>query len=261
MLESLIELGKVFKKEPAVVKDNLEKLLFIGDIHGDLDTVNIVKSGLDKYEKVIFLGDYVHRGPQEIEVAKEITNLKLKNKEKIILLPGNHETDTVIGSLERSLINSGIPNPIKTYTAYLDAFENAPIAYYNSKYKLLAIHGFIPLGIGQNFKKWKKIVDEKNLGINSASYQILWNDPYLSSNTTYKNFRGEGIKDVGKIDTLNFMNKNNIDIIIRAHEPYPEIVGIKRIDGKFVVTLGSCKPVYDIRKFYVLPEGKIVDNP
>ncbi len=67
----------------------------IGDIHGCLkhlqDLLNLVKPDLDRH-KLVFIGDYLDRGPHSHGVVDYIIDLKKKyNPENIICLMGNHE--------------------------------------------------------------------------------------------------------------------------------------------------------------------------
>jgi protein phosphatase len=199
------------------------------------------------------LGDYVNGGDKSIEVVNKISNLKINNKDKIVLLPGNHDVykDVNPGFQKRLLENTN--QGITIMDEYVNTFENAPIAYHNEKYKLLGVHGFIPHKGGQNFKNWKKAKDGKKY-----TYELLWNDPMLSFDVTHQSSRGIGIKWIGKPDTIKFMNNNNINKIIRSHEP--EINETYKINGKEVINVGSSK-FYGTRKFYILPEGKIVNTP
>ncbi|MCD6450220.1 MAG: serine/threonine protein phosphatase [Thermotogaceae bacterium] len=74
-------------------------LYAIGDIHGMYEPLialfNLLP--LSKGDKIIFLGDYIDRGPQS---RKVIEFLKvLKNNHKVLLLKGNHE-DMLIKCIE-----------------------------------------------------------------------------------------------------------------------------------------------------------------
>ncbi|MBP9113249.1 MAG: serine/threonine protein phosphatase, partial [Polyangiaceae bacterium] len=67
----------------------------IGDIHGDLQALRKVMSKLptlDADDTVVFLGDYVDRGPQSKQVIDFIrTEYPKTTKAKIVALKGNHE--------------------------------------------------------------------------------------------------------------------------------------------------------------------------
>ena len=81
---------KFYKKQ---ARDNI--IYVIGDIHGCFNhlfnLLNVVKPDLDRH-KLVFVGDYLDRGPESAKVVDFIINLKKKyNPENIICLMGNHE--------------------------------------------------------------------------------------------------------------------------------------------------------------------------
>jgi serine/threonine protein phosphatase 1 len=66
----------------------------VGDIHGDLDALERAFSRLPSLEPtdtVVFLGDYVDRGPHSAEVVRFIRRLSNETRAKIVALRGNHE--------------------------------------------------------------------------------------------------------------------------------------------------------------------------
>jgi len=69
------------------------KTITIGDIHGSPYWKAI---DIDKYDKVIFMGDYVDDFPPRtdkdiIDNLQEIIHLKRNNPDKVVLLLGNHD--------------------------------------------------------------------------------------------------------------------------------------------------------------------------
>lgn len=69
-----------------------KKLVFIGDIHGCYDTLMQYpdfKEGLKDDTEYIFLGDYIDRGNQNVEVLKFLSSIM--DKPNVCLLEGNHE--------------------------------------------------------------------------------------------------------------------------------------------------------------------------
>ena len=69
----------------------------IGDIHAQYQDLNRLFDLIGRVpeEKLMFLGDYVDRGPQGIEVVVLLFCLKIRYRDRIFLLRGNHETPSV----------------------------------------------------------------------------------------------------------------------------------------------------------------------
>jgi len=65
----------------------------IGDIHGQLTSLNrlLDKLPLSPDDKLVFLGDYVDRGPDSKGVVERIIALKAELGERCVCLLGNHE--------------------------------------------------------------------------------------------------------------------------------------------------------------------------
>jgi serine/threonine protein phosphatase 1 len=66
----------------------------IGDIHGDLEALNILLTRLPELgadDSLVFLGDYVDRGPDSAGVVSRIRTLKSRSSVNVVTLRGNHE--------------------------------------------------------------------------------------------------------------------------------------------------------------------------
>ena len=66
----------------------------IGDIHGDLyalDTVFQRLPSLEAGDTVVFLGDYVDRGPDSAKVVRFVREAAKQGPAKVVALRGNHE--------------------------------------------------------------------------------------------------------------------------------------------------------------------------
>jgi serine/threonine protein phosphatase 1 len=66
----------------------------IGDIHGE--TAQLFKllaclPGLDEKDTLVFLGDYIDRGPNSAQVVDYVRKLPEQTKAKVVALRGNHE--------------------------------------------------------------------------------------------------------------------------------------------------------------------------
>jgi serine/threonine protein phosphatase 1 len=66
----------------------------IGDVHGDLlalKTLLVRMPQLDSEDTIVFLGDYVDRGPCSKEVVEMVRDLQKRAPMKVVTLRGNHE--------------------------------------------------------------------------------------------------------------------------------------------------------------------------
>jgi serine/threonine protein phosphatase 1 len=66
----------------------------IGDIHGDLDELQLLLSRLPALtadDTLVFLGDYIDRGPNSAGVIARVRELATSGPAKVVALRGNHE--------------------------------------------------------------------------------------------------------------------------------------------------------------------------
>ncbi|NPA85623.1 MAG: serine/threonine protein phosphatase [Crenarchaeota archaeon] len=95
--ELLLEGAEVLSKDGKVVSSQPDaRTVFHGDLHGDIVTLYDVwellglKNVLSSY-KLVFLGDYVDRGPKQLEALLLVLVLKAKRPSEVFVLRGNHE--------------------------------------------------------------------------------------------------------------------------------------------------------------------------
>jgi serine/threonine protein phosphatase 1 len=72
----------------------MNRTFAIGDIHGDLDALVALLAKLpelDEGDTLVFLGDYVDRGPKSAEVVACVRRLPAMTAAKVVCLRGNHE--------------------------------------------------------------------------------------------------------------------------------------------------------------------------
>jgi serine/threonine protein phosphatase 1 len=91
----------------------MKKIFAIGDIHGCYDRLKVLmdKIPIDcSRDALVFIGDYIDRGPHSVEVVDYLIQLKNRFPE-VILLKGNHEDmlDKFINGVDRFtyLLNGG----------------------------------------------------------------------------------------------------------------------------------------------------------
>ena len=68
------------------------RIIAVGDIHGEFRMLELLMNKLDvqKKDELIFVGDYIDRGPDSKAVINEI--IKLKRYKKAVTIRGNHES-------------------------------------------------------------------------------------------------------------------------------------------------------------------------
>jgi serine/threonine protein phosphatase 1 len=87
----------------AIIHSNMSgRLLVVGDIHGCLHELDVLLSGLHLAagDTIVFLGDYVDRGPQVRGVVDRLLVLAADPTIRSVFLRGNHE-DMLLGYLGR----------------------------------------------------------------------------------------------------------------------------------------------------------------
>lgn len=98
----------------------MSRILAIGDIHGCLNKLEALMSTINwrpEEDILVFIGDYVDRGPDSAGVIEYILGLK-KQSERIICLMGNHEAlflDFIEGKNEELFISAGGRPTISSY--------------------------------------------------------------------------------------------------------------------------------------------------
>ncbi len=219
-----------FEKENLLLEFNLKdkdkEIYVIGDIHGNLDTLLKLIEIINKNnpEVVIFLGDIVDRGPKQLECLLIILALKILDSQKYYILKGNHETlemNQYYGFFQ-DFVNRF--NNSDNFNEILKLYNVLPIcAIINDT--ILCLHGGIPQDIdilkelrGIKTKERKSLLKSVSLGL----FQIMWNDPKAGLKGFTESFRGSGIKSFGEDVFDNFMKENNLKLLIRSHECFPE---------------------------------------
>ncbi|OHS96061.1 Ser/Thr protein phosphatase [Tritrichomonas foetus] len=225
---------KVFANEPSLLEiDSPVKIC--GDIHGQLsDLLKVFKlGGIPPKTKYLFLGDYVDRGENSVEVICLLYALKIQFPEHIYLLRGNHESDEMteaFGFLEEVSIKLG-----QEYWEYfIDSFNYMPIAAIVLK-QYFCVHG----GISPDLKRASDINNIKRPSIIPGAgilADLLWSDPDNQIETYGPNWRGEtvsyGLKAVKK-----FLKRSGLSCIIRGHQVARNGYNFPFLPSRCVITL------------------------
>ena len=193
------------------------ELIIIGDLHGDLRALKKILKKEHVLKRLrtdlslVFLGDYVDRGPASVETLYTVCNLLNAYPDKVILLRGNHEGPIHIPAAPYSFYNhiqQIYPNNaalqhVKTL------FHNLPVAAIIPEYAFL-VHGHIPADT-TSIKEYNQLSET-----DPTLTELLWNDPAITPDTK-PSFRGHG-HYIGTDAVTRFLDANNLQWIIRGHE-------------------------------------------
>ena len=250
----ILNLGKLIHNDAFVFNITLkpeEKVVVFGDFHGSFHTFmrhifRLYRAGvindLDSLRiadgwRIIFLGDILDRGEYAFEILLIIMELMIVNNNekelKVILNRGNHEemgTNFRYGFLDEveSKFKNTKSEGLETYLYKLInygvfSFMSSAIILKSGDKKFWLSHGGIPVGKDEtvptmNFKDNNIMYfnndDDKYFG-NTISFQIRWNDFFNQENVTSSSGRA---LNVSPAYAHKFMEHNNIDFIIRAHQ-------------------------------------------
>lgn len=207
-----------------------------GDIHGQFpDLLKIFcKLGFPDKSKYLFLGDYVDRGKQGIEVMLLLLCYKIIYPRNFFLLRGNHECQTIsktYGFFDECKRKYNI----KMWKKFIDVFNCMPVAALIEE-RIFCMHGGISphMNYIEDVLKIKKPCEIPEEGI---MCDLLWADP----DDEYRDGWNENTRGASYVfgtDVLcSFMMKNNLDLICRAHQVVED--GYKFFGGRKLVTIFS----------------------
>ena len=130
----------------------------IGDIHGSysqlVDLLDSINPDLSQ-DKLIFLGDFIDRGPNSYKVIKLLMNLQDKfGSDHVVLLRGNHE-QMAINNINRGYngyYNNGYDSTVRDFIKngdsidkYLEFLISLPL--YHEDESFIYVHGGIRPGV------------------------------------------------------------------------------------------------------------------
>uniref|UniRef100_A0A0N4Z2N7 Serine/threonine-protein phosphatase n=1 Tax=Parastrongyloides trichosuri TaxID=131310 RepID=A0A0N4Z2N7_PARTI len=196
-------------------------VIICGDVHGQMNDLLLIfkRFGTPEKRNYLFLGDYIDRGNNSLEVINLLFLFKLKYPNMLHLLRGNHELqhiNKVYGFYEELSDRFQEPELVEDiYSKYNEIFKYMPLAACVSK-RILCMHG----GISENIETLNTIRNIKRplTTVDGAACDLLWADPDDEIKmTTYNDARGVSVK-FGEDFLEKFCNKLNLDMVIRGHQ-------------------------------------------
>ena len=229
---------EIFKSEPNILYIDAPINVF-GDIHGQFsDMVHFLEmTGLPPSQKFLFMGDYVDRGSNSIEVCVLLFVLKIMFPDSIHILRGNHECPEVnklYGFYTECEDRFG-KDATTVFNKINQVFCTLPLcAIINNK--IFCVHG----GISSHINTLSDIVDVDrfcNIPEDGILCDMMWSDPSIN-NTNKWGESSRGISYTYNSEAINIFLKNNkLQILCRAHQLVSE--GFKFVNNNNLVTVFS----------------------
>jgi|UniRef100_A0A6S8W7K8 serine/threonine-protein phosphatase PP1 catalytic subunit len=206
-----------------------------GDIHGQFnDLLRLFEyGGFPPESNYLFLGDYVDRGKQSIEVICLLFAYKIKYPENFFILRGNHEAsgiNRIYGFYDECRRRYSV----KVWKTFCNTFECLPCTAVIDD-KIMCMHG----GLSPELKRFEQISNIKrpcDVPDTGLLCDLLWSDPDSSCENYQNNDRGVSFTFGQKI-VKEFLEKHDLDLIVRAHQVVED--GYEFFAGRELVTVFS----------------------
>ena len=215
-LKLLCEKAKEIFIEESNVQNVSAPVIICGDIHGQIyDLIELFKKGGEvPNSRYVFMGDYVDRGYNGVEVLELLLALKIKYPEHITLLRGNHESRQICfayGFYEEITRKYGNANAWEYFT---DLFDYLPLAALVEG-KIFCVHGGLSPYIS-TVDQIRLINRKMEIPREGVFCDLMWSDPD-DIETWIISCRGAGWIYGWKV-VDEFTHINGLELICRAHQ-------------------------------------------
>lgn len=194
--------------------------------------------GFPPYANYIFMGDYVDRGRDSIETFLLLLALKVRHRNRVTLLRGNHESrliTQVYGFYDECIRKYGSLN---VWRAFTDVFDCLTLTATVDN-KIFCVHG----GLSPHLKSISDIgvIDRlREIPPDGTMCDLLWSDPDQIEGWSAS---GRGAGYIFGRDTVEqFCHANGFTLIARAHQLVME--GYKYMFNDKLVTVWSAPNYY-----------------
>jgi serine/threonine-protein phosphatase PP1 catalytic subunit len=187
-----------------------------GDIHGQYhDLLRLFEyGGLPPDANYLFLGDYVDRGKQSLEVVCLLFAYKIKYPENFFILRGNHECagiNRIYGFYDECRRRFSV----KLWKAFCNTFNCLPCSAIIDD-KIICMHG----GLSPQLSDMNQIANisrPTDVPDTGLLCDILWSDPDPVVEGWGQNDRGVSFT-FGSDIVDAFLRRHDLDLIVRAHQ-------------------------------------------
>ncbi|KAE9414899.1 hypothetical protein Angca_006937 [Angiostrongylus cantonensis] len=257
IMDTLKKARELFLSQPSMVElDSPVKIC--GDTHGQYtDLLRLFnKGGFPPLSNYLFLGDYVDRGKQNLEVILLIIAYKarLLFPKNFFALRGNHECANVNRTygfydecmrryqsqrMWQSFQVQNISLPTKSIKDLIqhclqDTFCVMPLTALVAD-KILCMHGGLSPHL-ESLEQLRNIPRPTEATGQTLEMDLLWADPVIGLSGFQANMRGASY-GFGPDILAKFCNTLNIDLVARAHQVVQD--GYEFFGGRKLVTIFS----------------------
>jgi 3',5'-cyclic AMP phosphodiesterase CpdA len=207
--ELLNEAEKKFASQAKLIQLESGKAIFVGDTHGDLEaTQKIIGRYLKPRNKLVFLGDYVDRGPASLENINLLLEQKIEHPDSLHLLMGNHE-GYAVGSFHPADFWEALDAELRQQ--YSKVLSKLPLAV-SAPNGIIALHGALP--------NVSRLEDVDGIKPGSAEWhQITWGDWQEKAGKSLGIDPYTGRPQFGRGWFNKIMSSLGKNVLIRSHQP------------------------------------------
>ena len=261
--------AEAVREQPTVVCVPAPCKVF-GDVHGQLRSLLLLFSvygfpshGIGDVQSItyVFNGDFVDRGPHQLEVVALLFALKIVYPERVFLIRGNHEFRSVNENLGacgfKAHCKSRFPAPFgwKLYDTSHQTFELLPLAAWLG-HAVMVMHGGVGDGswdihdLAHVERPLRELeVRDDALAesvVARAAFHAVWSDPsdsdHFMRRGVHQSGRGEHVPEFGPDVTIDFCRRNDIKVVIRSHQFVKE--GFKVMHAGHLITVFSARDYF-----------------
>jgi len=187
-----------------------------GDVHGQYtDLLRLFEyGGFPPEANYLFLGDYVDRGKQSLEVVCLLFAYKIKYPENFFILRGNHECagiNRIYGFYDECRRRFSV----KLWKAFCNTFNCLPCCAVIDD-KIICMHGGLSPELSQ-MEQIANIARPCDVPDTGLLCDILWADPDPSITGWGENDRGVSFTFGGDV-VRQFLRRHDLDLVVRAHQ-------------------------------------------
>jgi serine/threonine-protein phosphatase 2A catalytic subunit len=221
------DVERLCKKAQEILKDedNVQPVkcpvTVCGDIHGQFhDLMELFRIGGNPPDtNYLFMGDYVDRGYYSVETVTLLIAFKVRYKDRITILRGNHESrqiTQVYGFYDECLRKYGNANIWRFFT---DLFDYLPLTALIEQ-QIFCLHGGLSPTI-DTLDQVRALDRFQEVPHEGPMCDLLWSDPDDRSGWGISP-RGAGYT-FGQDISEQFIYNNHLTMIARAHQLVMEV--------------------------------------